>query len=155
VHHAEPKVSTGRHRDSTIDAQDNATTRTSMTGTRISAVALAAVFALSSFAALAKPAPYDGNWNMVLVTTNGHCGVIRIGMAVKGGHISATSGKFVMHKIALAGLISGSGTTKLNGVAGPRQAKGSGKFTRSKGTGKWNGTGPSGVCSGVWTAARA
>ena len=46
---------------------------------------------------------------MVLVTTNGHCGVINIGMAVNGGHISATSGKFVMHKIALAGLISGSG----------------------------------------------
>lgn len=38
---------------------------------------------------------------MVLVTTNGHCGVIKMGMAVNGDHISATSGKFVMHKIAL------------------------------------------------------
>jgi hypothetical protein len=66
---------------------------------------------------------------MVLVTTNGHCGVIYIGMAVNGGHISATSGKFVMHKIFLAGLISGSGTTNINGVAGPRQAIGTGRFT--------------------------
>jgi hypothetical protein len=126
--------------------------RTRMIGNRICAVALAAVFTLSSFAALAKSAPFDGSWNMVLVTTNGHCGVIKMGMAVNGGHISATSGKFVSHKISLAGLISGTGATKINGVAGPRQAKGTGKFTKVKGVGKWNGTGPSGVCSGIWTA---
>ena len=92
---------------------------------------------------------------MVLATTSGHCGTIKMGMAVKGGHISATSGKFVMHKIALAGRIAGSGATKINGVAGPRQATGTGHFTKAKGSGKWNGTGPSGVCSGVWTAVRA
>ena len=50
-----------------------------------------------------------------------------------------------MHKIALAGLISGSGATKINGVAGPRQAIGTGRFTKVKGVGKWNGTGPSGT----------
>ncbi len=59
-----------------------------------------------------------------------------------------------MHKIVLNGLIWGSGKTKINGVAGPRQAFGIGRFTRVKGTGKWNGTGPSGVCSGVWVADR-
>jgi hypothetical protein len=92
---------------------------------------------------------------MALVTTSGHCGVIKIGMAVNGGRISATSGKFVMHKISLAGLISGTGQTKLNGVAGPCVAKGTGRFTKVKGLGKWNGTGPSGVCSGIWTAVRS
>ena len=119
------------------------------------ASALAAAIATLCFAAPATAAKFDGNWNMVLVTTNGHCGVIKMGMAVNGGHISATSGKFVMHKIALAGLISGSGATKIKGVAGPRVAKGVGHFTRSKGIGKWNGTGPSGVCSGIWTAVRS
>jgi hypothetical protein len=92
---------------------------------------------------------------MVLVTTNGHCGVIKMGMAVHGGHISATSGKFVAHAIQLAGIIYGSGQTKINGVAGPRQAKGIGRFTKAKGSGKWDGTGPSGVCSGYWVADRA
>jgi len=82
-----------------------------MIGNRKCAVVLAAVFTLSSFAALAKAAPFDGSWKMVLTTTNGHCGVINMGMAVNGGHISATSGKFVMHKIFLNGLISGSGQT--------------------------------------------
>lgn len=126
-----------------------------MIGNGLRAVALSAAFTLLSFAALAKTAPYDGSWNMVLVTTNGHCGVIKMGMAVNGGHISATSGRFVSHKISLAGLVSASGTTKINGVAGPRQAVGTGKFTKAKGVGKWHGTGPSGVCSGVWTAIRA
>jgi hypothetical protein len=126
-----------------------------MIGNRLRAFALSAAFAIISFAAPANAAPFDGAWKMVLVTTSGHCGVIKMGMAVKGGHISATSGKFVMHKISLAGRISGSGQTKLNGVAGPRQAIGTGRFTKVKGNGKWNGTGPSGVCSGYWVANRA
>ena len=92
---------------------------------------------------------------MVLVTTNDHCGVINIGVAINSGHISATSGKFVAHPIALNGIIYGSGQTEINGVAGPRQAQGIGRFTRVKGSGKWNGTGPSGVCSGYWVADRA
>ena len=126
-----------------------------MIGNRMCAFALSAALVIFCSAPPAIAAPFDGSWKMVLVTTSGHCGVIKMGMAVTGGHISATSGKFVTHKIALAGLISGSGQTKINGVAGPRQAIGTGRFTRAKGSGKWNGTGPSGVCSGVWTAARA
>ena len=126
-----------------------------MIGNRLCAFALSTAFAILWSAAPAIAAPFDGNWKMVLVTTSGHCGMIKIGMAVSGGHISATSGKFVTHKISLAGLISGSGATKINGVAGPRQAVGIGRFTQAKGSGKWNGTGPSGVCSGVWNAIRA
>src|SRR6476469_9311948 len=97
-----------------------------MISNRMSALALSAAIATLWFAAPATAAKFDGNWDMVLVTTNGHCGVIKMGMAVNGGHISATSGKFVSHKIALVGLISGSGATKINGVAGPRQAVGTG-----------------------------
>ena len=121
---------------------------------RICAVAAAAALAIVGFAAPAKAAPFDGSWNMALVTTSGHCGVIKMGMAVNRGHITSTSGRFVMHKIFLAGLISGTGQTKINGVAGPCLAKGVGHFTRAKGSGKWNGTGPSGVCSGYWVATR-
>jgi hypothetical protein len=126
-----------------------------MIGNALRAVALTAAFSLLSFAAFAKAAPYDGSWTMQLVTTSGHCGVIKMGMAVKAGLISATSGKFVRHKISLAGRIAGSGATKINGVAGPRQAVGTGRFIKAKGSGKWNGTGPSGVCSGYWVANRA
>lgn len=122
---------------------------------RMRALALSTAFATLCFAAPATASPFDGSWHMVLVTTNGHCGIINIGVAIAGGHISATGGKFVAHRIFLDGRISGSGATKINGVAGPRQAVGIGKFTKVKGSGKWNGTGPSGVCSGIWTADRA
>ena len=126
-----------------------------MIGKRICAFALSTAFAIIASASPAAAAPFDGAWNMALVTTSGHCGVIKIGMAVNRGRISGTSGRFVMHKISLAGHISGSGATTIKGVAGPRVAMGAGHFTRSKGIGKWNGTGPSGVCSGVWTAVRS
>ena len=99
-----------------------------MIGNRMCAFALSTAFAIIAFTPAAA-APFDGSWNMALVTTSGHCGVIKIGMAANGGHISATDGRFVMHKISLTGLISGSGATKIDGVAGPRVAKGVGHFT--------------------------
>jgi hypothetical protein len=123
-----------------------------MIGNRIRGLASAAALATLCFAAPANAAPFDGAWKMSLVTTDGHCGVISVGLAIQGGKIASTSGKFVMRPIHIAGLVSGSGQAKMNGVAGPRQAKGIGRFTRGKGKGQWNGTGPSGVCSGYWIA---
>ena len=86
-------------------------------GTRCAFV-LSTAFAITASALPAAAAPFDGAWHMALVTTSGHCGVIKIGMAVNRGRISATSGRFVMHKISLAGHISGSGATTIKGVAG-------------------------------------
>jgi hypothetical protein len=126
-----------------------------MIGTRITAAALFAALASISIAAPVTAAPYDGNWQMVLMTTNGHCGQIRVGLDISGGRIKSTSGKFVMRPIHIAGHVSGSGQARMNGVAGPRKAEGIGQFNRTQGSGKWNGTGPSGVCSGIWTAVRA
>ena len=74
-----------------------------MIGNRICASALSTAFAIIGFAPPATAAPFDGSWNMALVTTSGRCGVIKIGMAVNGGRISATSGRFIMHKISLGG----------------------------------------------------
>ncbi|MBM3543810.1 MAG: hypothetical protein FJX44_04790 [Alphaproteobacteria bacterium] len=126
-----------------------------MIGTRICAFALVAALASISTAVPATAAPFDGSWQMVMMTTNGHCGQIRVGLAISGGRITSTSGKFVMRPIHIAGHVSGSGQVRMNGVAGPRKAEGTGHFNRSKGYGEWNGTGPSGVCSGIWTAVRA
>lgn len=119
------------------------------------AFALTAAFAILVSAAPAHAAPFDGPWSMTLVTTDGHCGKIRIGLAVTNGRIQATSGKFVFRKIQLAGRISGNGQALINGVAGPREAQGTGRFVGARGQGKWSGTGPSGVCSGFWVANRA
>ena len=132
--------------------------RTSMIGKRMigfwmCALALTALALLWS-APRAVAGQYDGSWSMIVQTTNGHCGQIKVGLAISGGHITSTSGKFVGRRIQVAGIISGSGAAKINAVAGQREAQGTGQFTKAKGAGKWNGTGPSGVCSGTWFAVR-
>jgi hypothetical protein len=126
-----------------------------MTGNRIRGLAVLAAFAALCFAAPAYAASYDGAWKMSLVTSDGHCGVISVGLAIRGGHIQATSGKFVMRPIQIEGVVSGSGQARMNGVAGPRKAAGTGRFSRASGKGQWNGVGPSGVCSGYWVATKA
>ena len=123
-----------------------------MTGKR--AFALTAAFAMLWVAQAAYAAPFDGNWKMIAVTTDGHCGQIRIGLAIRQGQISSTSGKFVFRRIQIAGQVSSSGQARLAAVAGPREAQGTGRFFGSQATGKWAGTGPSGVCSGFWNATR-
>lgn len=134
--------------------------RTSMTGKRLGALALSAAFAIAAAFAIVCSAPpagaasFDGSWHMLVVTTNGHCGKVNVGMGISHGKIHSTSGKFAMHKIVLAGRVSASGQATINAVAGPRVAKGIGRFNGSKASGKWNGTGPSGLCSGIWTAVR-
>jgi hypothetical protein len=126
-----------------------------MIANRLCAVILATAFAAFWSVPPATAATYDGNWNMLAVTTNGHCGVIKIGMGITRGRIYSTGGKFVMHRIQLTGRVSGSGQALITAVAGPRIAKGKGRFNRSRATGTWSGTGPSGVCTGVWSAIRA
>jgi hypothetical protein len=55
----------------------------------------------------------------------------------------------------LVGRIFSSGQVRMNAVAGPRRAQGTGRFNRSQGGGTWVGSGPSGLCSGVWSAIRS
>jgi hypothetical protein len=126
-----------------------------MIANRLCAFTLATAFAAFWSVPPATAATYDGNWNMLAVTTNGHCGVIKIGMGISRGRIYSTGGKFVFHRIQLTGRVSGSGQAAITAVAGPRIAKGTGRFNRSRAAGTWSGTGPSGVCTGVWNAVRA
>jgi hypothetical protein len=129
--------------------------RTFMLGYPLRAFALAAAFVFLCAAPPALAANFDGSWNMQVVTTKGHCGKIPVGLGIKAGHMFATGGSFVFHPIQINGRVSASGQTTLVGVAGPRIAHGTGRFSRSYGRGIWSGTGPSGVCSGIWNAWRA
>ena len=125
-----------------------------MTANRLCALALATAIAILCAVSTAFAAPFDGSWSMLVVTTKGHCGKIPVGLGIKGGRMYSTRGSFVFHPIQLSGRVSASGQVKLVGVAGPRIAHGTGRFSRSEGRGIWTGTGPSGVCSGVWSAIR-
>ena len=123
-----------------------------MIGNRVCAFALSSAFAIICSASPANAAQFDGNWLMVAVTTSGHCGKINIGLGISRGRIHSTGGSFARHPIQVGGHVSASGQIRMNAVAGPRSAHGTGRFGRSRGSGTWTGSGPSGVCSGVWTA---
>jgi hypothetical protein len=118
------------------------------------AFALSTAFAIFCSAPPAIAAQFDGNWNMVAVTTSGHCGRIPIGLGISRGRIYSTGGSFVFYPIQLGGRVSASGQVRMNAVAGPRIAHGTGRFSRIRGSGTWAGSGPSGLCSGVWSAIR-
>jgi hypothetical protein len=126
-----------------------------MIGNRMCAFALLTAFIVICSAPPAIAAQFDGNWSMVAVTTSGHCGKIPIGLGISRGRIYSTGGSFVFHRIQVAGRVSASGQVRMNTVAGPRVAQGIGRFGRSRGSGTWSGTGPSGLCSGVWSAIRS
>jgi hypothetical protein len=125
-----------------------------MIGNRMRLLVLSTAFAIICSAPPAIGAQFDGNWSMVAVTTSGHCGKIPIGLGISHGRIYSLGGRFARHPIQLAGRISASGQVGMNAVAGPRSAQGTGRFGRFQGSGTWTGTGPSGICSGVWNATR-
>lgn len=126
-----------------------------MTVSRSCALALAAASAALCVPPAAAAGRYDGSWSMVAVTTRGHCGTVDIGLAVHRGRLQATSGLFAFYPIAMSGRVSESGQVRLNAVAGPRVARGTGRFGRQQASGTWSGRGPSGLCSGVWRASRS
>jgi hypothetical protein len=126
-----------------------------MIGNRTCTIILAAASAVVCSAAPARAAKLDGNWSMVAATTRGHCGTIEIGLGIDRGRIFSTGGFFAFYPIRLGGRVSTSGHAQMNAVAGPRTAHGSGRFGPLRGSGTWAGRGPSGLCSGVWSAVRS
>ncbi len=129
-------------------------------GNRVGAFALSMAFAIICSTSSAIAAQFDGHWSMVAVTTSGHCGEIPIDVGISRGRIYSTGGSsfgtaFAHYPIQLVGRVSASGQVRMNAVAGPRSAYGTGRFNRFRGSGTWAGTGPSGVCFGIWSAVRS
>src|SRR5262249_54673331 len=123
-----------------------------MIGRRIHAITLAGAFAVAgiSVAQSAHAAPYDGYWNVVIQTTNGHCGTTQWGLMIRGGRVSYAGNETVGgFPVGLGGRVSSSGVLRVNVVAGPRTAQGAGRLGRAQGGGRWAGRGPSGTCAGV------
>jgi hypothetical protein len=115
-------------------------------------IALAAASATICPSAIA--ASFDGNWSVVAQTTQGHCGSMRFGLAINHGRLYSAGGYYVFgYPAQLGGRVSPSGYVQANGVAGPRTAYAVGRLRQFQGSGTWAGSGPSGVCSGVWNAA--
>jgi hypothetical protein len=106
-------------------------------------------------AAYASAAPFDGTWGAVAETTRGHCENIQFGLAINEGRIYSAGGAYGGYAAQLGGRVSRSGSVRVMAMAGPRAAYGVGRLGLYQGGGTWAGRGPSGACSGVWTAYRS
>ena len=124
-----------------------------MIGNRVCSVAITAAFAtISTPSAIASS--FDGNWSVVAQTTQGHRGSMRFGLAINRGRLYSAGGYYVFgYPAQLGGRVSPSSYLQANAVAGPRIAYAAGRLGRFQGSGTWAGSGPSGVCSGIWNAA--
>ena len=116
--------------------------------------AAAFVFASMFAASSATAASFDGSWTLLAQTTDGHCGYSSFDITIRKGQVHYAGGVLMGFQASLGGTVARSGQTRLKLVAGPRAASGTGKLGPAQGSGKWAGTGPSGTCSGVWTATR-
>ncbi|OAF11834.1 hypothetical protein AYJ54_08295 [Bradyrhizobium centrolobii] len=111
---------------------------------RIAVICAAPVFT----SALAVPAfaqnPYDGNWQVTIVTKTGSCEPTASSMlTVSDGKITAP-GANVSGTIGREGLVR----VSING------AYANGQLNGNAGSGKWNGASAGIPCSGRWEASR-
>jgi hypothetical protein len=110
-------------------------------GSLLAAVALFA--ALGTHPAVAQT-PYDGTWNVTIVTKSGSCEpTVRSTLTVTDGKISAP-GSDVAGTIGREGLVR----VSING------AYANGQLNGNAGWGKWNGASAGVPCSGRWEASR-
>lgn len=115
-----------------------------------------AIFALTLvWAGAARAQVFDGVWNITVYTSNGHCGVTSWQIGIIASQVYAPGGTVLGgYPAGLAGVVTPSGRLRVNGVAGPRTGRATGRLFAYQGSGTWAGVGPSGTCSGVWSAAR-
>src|SRR6266404_1903232 len=107
------------------------------------ASALTAAAALAAAPAVAQT-PYDGLWNVTIVTKAGSCEpTTRSTLTVSDGKVSAP-GASVSGSIGREGLVRVS-------IAG---AYANGQLNGNSGSGKWNGASAGVPCSGRWEASR-
>ncbi len=120
----------------------------------IRAAMLATVFAVAMSCAgpSAHAASFDGPWSVLAVTRSGACDqAYRYGVTIVGGVVYYAGGG----PVSLTGRVSPSGNVTVRVSSGPQyQLNGSGRLSRSTGSGSWRGQGPNGSCAGVWSATR-
>jgi hypothetical protein len=99
--------------------------------------------ALTAAPALAQ-SPYDGLWNVTIVTKSGSCEPsARYPLTVTDGKVSAPGAD-------VSGHIGREGTVKVSIGA----AYANGQLSGNSGSGKWNGASGGVPCSGRWEASR-
>jgi type 1 fimbria pilin len=111
---------------------------------RIGTVCFVLALAASASAPAFAQQPYDGTWNVTIVTKSGNCEPTASStLLVTDGKISG-AGANVTGSIGHEGLVK----VSING------AYANGQLSGNTGSGKWNGASAGIPCSGRWEASR-
>jgi type 1 fimbria pilin len=111
---------------------------------RIATIFVAFILAGNATAPALAESPYDGTWNVTIVTKSGTCEPTASStVTVTDGKISST-GANVSGSIGREGLVR----VSING------AYANGQLSGNAGSGKWNGASAGVPCSGRWEASR-
>jgi hypothetical protein len=108
----------------------------------------AALCALSLAAtpAAAASSPFDGSWNVKIVTQKGTCDSgATVPIRVTNGSIASD-----LPVVKVSGQVATNGNLNVNVGHGLEHANGIGHLTEATGAGTWKG----GLCSGTWTASK-
>ena len=111
---------------------------------RSSIILLASAISVAVAAPAMAQTPYDGLWNVTIVTKTGSCEPsARSTLSVADGKVSA-AGADVSGSIGREGVVR----VSING------AYANGQLSGNAGSGKWNGASAGIPCSGRWEASR-
>ena len=111
---------------------------------RIAAFCAASVFAAILAAPAVAQTPYDGNWQVTIVTKTGTCEPTASSM------LTVADGKITAPGANVSGTIGREGLVKVS-ING---AYANGQLSGNAGSGKWNGASAGIPCSGRWEASR-
>ena len=107
------------------------------------ASAVASIAGIAAAPALAQT-PYDGLWNVTVVTKNGSC------EAQTHSTLTISDGKVSAPGANVSGSIGREGVVRVS-IGG---AYANGQLSGNAGSGKWNGASAGMPCSGRWEASR-
>ena len=88
--------------------------------------------------------PYDGQWNVTVVTKSGNC------EPSSSSTLTITEGRISAPGAAISGTIGREGLVRVS-ING---AYANGQLSGNSGSGKWNGASAGVPCSGRWEASR-
>jgi hypothetical protein len=113
---------------------------------------MATAFAVAAVAGpFAHAASFDGPWSVLVMTRSGSCdATYRYGVTISNGVVYYAGGG----PVSLSGRVSPSGAVSVRVSSGSQYAAGTGRLSRNGGGGSWRGQGPTGSCSGTWSASR-
>ena len=94
---------------------------------------------------------FDGDWSVLIQTQVGDCDrAYRYGVQIQNGDILNGGSA----PVTLEGHVAPRGAVRVSVSAGNEEAHGTGRLSRTSGTGSWRGQGSLGTCAGTWVAER-